>query len=308
MRRASSHADYRYQGQNSQGVPQPALVLSYNPNGVASLVYHGPFHFSVISLSYQNTIFFQSTLPWLPWFPRASDGLVAWRRKSSRTTINRSPAGASAPADAAMAGNAPSRDVRFYLQMWVVPEPRMVFSGNGNVKLLEAVDELGQSLTSTASDDERAFGRRDGSRLDDGWSRWEPHDTPGRPESPGKLIKTLRGTVDTSVTSPRSNPLVISLEVAQGKTSQNGDHRVVVSSIATDPTRGQGTIELKFDDLDEVFPAEPAVGPGHGAGAGMMGRSSDHSDPIRPSGRSRSSHHEANTSFTRRRSIGTPDA
>ena len=34
----------------------------------------------------------------------------------------------------------------------------MMFSGNHNVKLLEAVDELGNSLTSTASDDERTFG------------------------------------------------------------------------------------------------------------------------------------------------------
>ena len=196
------------------------------------------------------------------------------KKKSSRTTINRSPAGASAPADAAMAGNAPSRDVRFYLQMWVVPEPRMVFSGNGNVKLLEAVDELGQSLTSTASDDERAFGPRGmavGLMMDGPVGNLTIHLR--RPESPGKLIKTLRGTVDTSVTSPRSNPLVISLEGAEGKTFQNGDQRVVVSSIATDPTRGQGTIELKFDDLDEVFPAEPAVGPGRGARAGMMGRS-----------------------------------
>ena len=95
-----------------------------------------------------------------------------------------------------------------------------------------------------------------------------------RPESPGKLIKTLRGTVDASVTSLRSNPLVIPLEGAEGKTFQNGDRRVVVNSIATDPARGQGVIELKFDDLDEVFPEEPVRRAGGGARAGMMGRSS----------------------------------
>ena len=178
-------------------------------------------------------------------------------------------------AEAGKSGYAPSRDVRFYLEMRVVPEPRMVFSGNGCVKLLEAVDELGQSLTSTASDDERTFGPR-------GMAVGLMQDGPignlaihlRRPESPGKLIKTLRGTVDTTVTSPRSNPLVIPLEGAEGKTFQNGDQRVVVNSIATDPTRGQGVIELKFDDLDEVFPEEPVSGEGGGARAGMMGRSS----------------------------------
>ena len=64
------------------------------------------------------------------------------------------------------------------------------------------------------------------------------------------------------MTSPRSNPLVISLEGAEGKTFQNGDQRVVVNSIATDPARGQGLIELKFDDLDEVFPEERVSGAG----------------------------------------------
>jgi len=268
--------NYQYQGPAGQGVPQPALVLSYNPNAVAQpSSNHGPFHFSVISLSYQNTIYFQSSAPMVAQVPAGVRGIggVA-KKKGSRPTIQPSPAGARAPAEAAKAGNAPSRDVRFYLQMLVFPEPRMVFNGNGSVKILEAVDELGNSLTSTASDDERAFGPRGmavGLMMDGPIGNLTIHLR--RPESPGKLIKTLRGTVDTSVTSPRSNPLVIPLEGAEGKTFQNGDQRVVVNSIATDPTRGQAAIELKFDDLDEVFPAEPAVGPGRGARAGMMGRS-----------------------------------
>ena len=186
----------------------------------------------------------------------------------------------------------------------------MVVSGNGFVTLLEAVDELGQSLTSTASDEGPTFGPR-------GMAVGLMQDGPignlaihlRRPESPGKLIKTLRGTVDTIVTSPRSNPLVIPLEGAEGKTFQNRDQRVVVNSIATDPTRGQGIIELKFDDLDEVFPEAPVSGEGGGARAGMMGRSSGpRLGSIRPSRRSRSSHQTANTFFARRRSIGTLDA
>jgi hypothetical protein len=269
-------SNYQYQGQRNQGSRQPAVVLSYNPQRVAQpSSHHGPFHFSVISLSYQNTIFFQSSPLMVAQAPSSVPGIggVA-KKKSSRATIPPSAAGAPAraAAEGAKAGNAPSRDVRFSLQIRVTPEPRMVFNGNGNVKLLEAVDELGNSLTSNASDDERAFGpigMAVGMMMDGPIGNLTIHLR--RPESPGKLIKTLRGTIDTSVTSPRSNPLVIPLKDAAGKTFNNGDQRVVVNSIDRDSTRGQETIELKFDDLDEVFPAEPARTPGRGLRTGMMG-------------------------------------
>src|SRR5208337_3554951 len=92
-----------------------------------------------------------------------------------------------------------------------------------------------------------------------------------RPEAPGKLIKKLRGTVEVSVAAPRSNPLVIPLEGAAGKTFQNDDRRVVVNSIDTDPMGKQAVIELTIEDVDELFPAEPASGPGLEPRAGMMG-------------------------------------
>jgi hypothetical protein len=289
--------NYQYQGLPGQ---QPALVLSYNPNGVAQpSSNHGPFHLYVISISYQNTIYFQSSAPMVAppsAGPRGIGGVAkkkgslpelkqkaaamrpgiggVAKKKGSGPTIKPSPPGGLAPAEAGKSGYGPSRDVRFYLQMWVVPEPRMVFSGNGFVTLLEAVDELGQSLTSTASDEGPTFGPR-------GMAVGLMQDGPignlaihlRRPESAGKLIKTLRGTVEVSVSSPRPNPLVIPLEGAAGKTFQNDDRRVVVNSIDTDPARRQKVIELTIDDLDELFPAEPVDGPGFAGGrAPMRGR------------------------------------
>ena len=64
-----------------------------------------------------------------------------------------------------------------------------------------------------------------------------------RPQTPGKLIKTLRGTVEVSVSALRPNPIVIPLEGAAGKTFQNDDRRVVVKSIDTEPTKNQVVIE-----------------------------------------------------------------
>ena len=92
-----------------------------------------------------------------------------------------------------------------------------------------------------------------------------------RPEMPGKQIKTLRGTVDVTVSAPRSNPLKIPLEKAAGKTFQNEDRRVVVDSIDTDPATRHDVIVLTIEDLDDLFPADGAERPGAGAPGGMMG-------------------------------------
>jgi len=138
------------------------------------------------------------------------------------------------------------------------------------IQLVEAVDELGQSLLPTGGDDERALGPR-------GMTGFAVGATANltirlhRPEAPGKLVKTLRGTVEVPAAAPRSNPLVIPLEGAAGKTFQNDDRRVVVNSIGTDPMRRQDVIELTIEDLDELFPAEPANGPGLGARVGILG-------------------------------------
>jgi hypothetical protein len=157
----------------------------------------------------------------------------------------------------------------------------MTISRAGNLQLLEAVDELGQSLLPSISDEERApgpVGMMGGYAM--GGYAMGGYAMGGmvanisthlhRPETPGKLIKNLRGTVEISVAAARPNPLIIPLEGAAGKTFQNDDRRVVVNSIDHDPMRRQDVIELKIDDLDELFPAEPVNGPGLGPRAGMM--------------------------------------
>jgi hypothetical protein len=265
----------QYQGMRVPGVAQPDLVLSYQPNRLDRPSYnHGPFHLSLISITYQHMIFFQSSAPMggpvLGGVPGAG-GLA--KKSGARPTIKPSPKGAQRASEAEKAGAALSRDVRFYLQMLVAPEPRMVFNGNGNVKLLEGVDELGQSLLTDASDDGRTLGRPGmaiGMMMDGPIGNLTIH--LHRPETPGKIIKTLRGTVEASVTASRSNPLVIPLEGAAGKTFQNDERRAVVTSIDADAARAQGTIELKFDDLEELFPAEAVDGAERGGRSGMMGR------------------------------------
>ena len=92
-----------------------------------------------------------------------------------------------------------------------------------------------------------------------------------RPETSGKIIKTLRGLVEVWVSAPRPNPLVIPLEGAAGKTFENADRRVVVDTMDTDPARGQPRIELTPDDLNDLLPADPVNGMVQGVRGGMMG-------------------------------------
>ncbi len=149
----------------------------------------------------------------------------------------------------------------------------MAFSQAGNVKVLEAVDELGQSLLPFAPDVERPFGPSGmmGAGMMAG-SMAQLIAPLRRPETPGKQIKTLRGTVDVTVSARRSNAITIPFENAAGKTFRNDDRRVVVNSIAADPMTTRYVVELTIEDVEDLFPADGAGGVGPGAGRGMRGR------------------------------------
>jgi hypothetical protein len=93
-----------------------------------------------------------------------------------------------------------------------------------------------------------------------------------RPDTPGQVIKKLRGTVEVSVSARRSNPLVIPLEGAAGKTFQNDEFHIAVNSIGTDQVSRQDLIELAIENLDEHFPDESANGLAPGMRPGVFGR------------------------------------
>jgi len=256
-----------------QGAPQPGLVLSYLPDPLAQPGYdHGPFHFNVLSLSYISHVTFNAPdriRALIRPGARVPDGGA--NQPGARRPAGPLPAGAPGPSGPENAnGGGAARRVQFQIQLQIVPEPRMTLGPAANIQLVEAVDELGNSLLPTLGDDERALGPMGMAGIAVGAAAnltLRLH----RPGTPGKLIKKLRGSVEVSVAAPRSNPLVIPLEGAAGKTFQNDVRRVVVNSIDTDPKRRQNVIELTIEDLDELFPAEPVNGPGLAGRGGMMG-------------------------------------
>ena len=263
---------YRITTLPGQGVPQPGLVLLSLPEPLHQPGYnHGPFRCNVVSLSYTSHVTFNAAnrmRAQIRLGVRGAAGVA--NQKAARPPADQLPATPGpGGAENVNVGGAASRMVQFLVQLQIVPEPRMTLAPAAKIQLVEAVDELGHSLLPAEGDDERALGPMSTAGFAIGASAnltIRLH----RPEAPGKLIKTLRGTVEVAVAAPRSNPLVIPLEGAAGKTFQNDDRRVVVNSIDTDPMRRQEVIELTIEDVDELYPAEPASGQVIGARAGIM--------------------------------------
>jgi hypothetical protein len=134
-------------------------------------------------------------------------------------------------------------DEQLYLAVQIMSEPRLSIRQRGTIRIREAIDELGQSLSPPAIADE------DDVAL---FAPFEVDATPRidlqvflkRPERSGATIKTLRGTVPLNVVSRKQDPLEIPLEGAEGKTFAGDAIRVTVRSISRDPIEPQTTILL----------------------------------------------------------------
>lgn len=145
-------------------------------------------------------------------------------------------------AGAGMGGDAPSL---FNAHMLVMGEPRMNVAPNGPVRMLEAVDELGNSLLE-AVPSANAFTHNSG------YMGFEPQGTSTfpltvplkHPAHPGQIIRRLRGVVPVTVTARKDDPLLIALASAKGKTFQNAEVMVTIHDQKTDLAPPQTTIEL----------------------------------------------------------------
>jgi hypothetical protein len=132
--------------------------------------------------------------------------------------------------DAERAKAAPVRSSHFNVQLQIVPEPRMTLSQIGPPQLLEAVDDRGNSLRPSPGNGDTPFGFG-GMGFPQGGLIVTSSIELQRPETPGTLIKNLRGTLDVSVTARQSDPLVIPLAGAAGKTFHNDALHVVVRGL-----------------------------------------------------------------------------
>ena len=132
---------------------------------------------------------------------------------------------------------------------------------NGPLKLLEAVDDKGQSLLIAlggviAHRESGYFGMAAGSSLQ--------LQAPLRhPAEPGRSIRKIRGVLPVQVATRKPDPLVIPLSGAEGKSFQNGEVTIGVQEIRANPQNRQTSLDLTIRAAGA--PSAPFVA---GAGAG----------------------------------------
>ncbi len=154
----------------------------------------------------------------------------------------------------------------------ILTEPRMSLNRVGPLQLQEATDDLGNSLLPAAAG--YVMPMAVGGAI--GFNATGPYFATAiavldRPQNAGRLIKTLRGTVEIAVAARRSDTLVIPWQGAAGKTFQNDALHVVVDSITSDAARKQDVIVLSIEEIDQLFPGQSDNGPREPGVGGMGG-------------------------------------
>lgn len=131
----------------------------------------------------------------------------------------------------------------FYAQIQVAAEPRLSVSQNGPLKLVEAIDDRGQSLllesntTQTIQRHSGYFGLTAGPTL-------HLQAPLRRPEQPGQVIKRLRGVVPVVVATRKGDPLVVPLSGSSGKSFHNDETTLEVQEIRVNPDTHQTSIQI----------------------------------------------------------------
>ncbi|HWE36073.1 MAG TPA: hypothetical protein VG406_05820 [Isosphaeraceae bacterium] len=234
--------------------------LGYNPNGVINMG-HGPRHVVQINDQYG---------------PPAEPGGVAvngpFRLSLTDLTHTRHRMvnqGGNRPMGGFRPGMGRVQPIRpgaaganvndnFNFNMQVMGEPRLLLSMNGPLKVLEAVDDAGNSLLPPQANGNMMVHQMG---YFNGWNQGGAQVLPlngqlSYPQHAGRSIKRLKGVVPLSVATRKSDPLVIPLADAAGKTFTAGESTLVVHDAnKPNPNAGQpGSF------LDLTIRTEPTAG------------------------------------------------
>jgi hypothetical protein len=143
---------------------------------------------------------------------------------------------------------------QFYLQMQILGEPRLTLALEGPPRIVEAVDDKGQSLL---VDESGQTGHRyagyAGYALPANSPMIQTQISLKYPAAPGKTIRRLRGAANVAVSSRRPEPQVVPLAEAVGKSLRASDLAVTIHDLQREPN-GQLTIDLSLRSTAEVDP------------------------------------------------------
>ncbi len=140
-------------------------------------------------------------------------------------------------------------------------EPRLIVSNVRRLSLVEAVDNLGQSML-PAEDPERTQNRYAGYLGMGTGPVVQIQAQLRRPDAPGTSIKKLRGFIPLTVSSRQPNPIVVLMNNAKGKTYENQDASLTIHDIKPSSSNRNLVIELSLkakeaEASSEVNPGNP---------------------------------------------------
>ncbi len=188
----------------------------------------GPFRVSLLSLDYERHISYAMV--------GAGMGLRPQLGKN---------AGARRPQAATVRRPKPVTSDQFTAHLIVAAEPRLSLSQNGALHVVEAEDNLGNSLV-PSSNSGPVFNRVAGYFGVVSGSVMQLQATLHRPELAGTRIKKLRGVIPLAVSSRRPDPLIVPLNQGAGKHFENPDVELTLHEIRSNPTTRQTLIELSI--------------------------------------------------------------
>jgi hypothetical protein len=187
----------------------------------------GPFRLTLVNLHFQRDVLFDQ------------GGFLGTNPRLAQ------PVRVIAPLPNPGVATSPAINEEFSAQILLMAEPRLALSQNGPLRIVEAIDEQGQSLLHPIYDGpflQRAsgyFGMTNGSTL----TLQAPL---SRPSRPSKTIKRLRGSLSVAVSTRKPDPLVVPMSNATGKSFQNDEVDLVVQDIRVDPNTRQMTLDLSI--------------------------------------------------------------
>ncbi len=219
---AGLQADPEQRGFGSR--TQPALVLSDRiTRPVHPTSDHGPFRISLVRLEFERHVDF-AVAPRARPIPGQAGRLAG--RQALTPPLPR-----------------PVTSDQFSVQIQITAEPRLSVSQAGALQILEASDDLGNSLRMANPVALLPSGNAD--FLGGACSSVVHVGAPlNRPEHPGRTIKILRGSVPLRITARQPDPLVVPLATAAGKAFDSGDLHVLIHEVRLDPNTHQRQIEL----------------------------------------------------------------
>lgn len=146
---------------------------------------------------------------------------------------------------------------QFYAQLQVAAEPRLTLSQQGPLRLIEAVDDLDQSLVVPNNEQGQPIQRFSGYFGLSTGSNLHLQSPLRRPAQPGRKIKRLRGVLPVIVATRKPDPLVIPLANSTGRSYRNDEVTLGVEDVRVNPNTRQTSIELSF----KVNPGPPGSEP-----------------------------------------------